>query len=66
MNNYKTCAMETIKFEEEFKEIENILTNMYHNFKNSIQEHNRTLLQSLNDNAFKNYSSSLKKVKNKH
>lgn len=62
LKNYRTYAMESNKFEEELKEIENTLMDLYHSFQAKIKEHNKTLLQNLNDTAFKKYSSTLRQV----
>lgn len=62
LKNYRTYAMESNRFEEECNEIENTIMDLYNSFQAQIKEHNKTLLQNLNDTAFKNYSTSLKKV----
>ncbi len=63
LDNYKTYAMETVYFGDDFSDIKKTISDMYENLLMNVKKQNKNYIQVMKNTAYNNYLLVLKKVK---
>ncbi len=62
LHNYKIYSMDTLNSQNEYNELEMILSDMFAQLRDSTNKQNSTYIKELKENACNEYNSTLRKV----